>query len=86
MGLFRRHRDDESDPAPQEPSLEEIEENPELLAAESAVNDLPPPPPQSGWFYGSHEGMVTFPGPGPDDDPAVADGDDSPAGEGPADS
>jgi hypothetical protein len=70
MSIFRRQRKEQSPALPAEQSLEEIEENPELLSAEAAVNELPPPPANSDWFYGSHEGMVTFPGPGPDDDPA----------------
>jgi hypothetical protein len=59
-------------------SLAEIEENPDLLAAEAAVNDLPPPPPSgTPWIAGEGAHMVTFPGPGPDDEPP-GEGDDTP--------
>jgi hypothetical protein len=81
MGIFRRNRstalDEPQDELPAEPSLEEIEENPELLAAEAAVNELPPPPPTgTSWVQGGSPGMVTFPGPEPDE---VLE--DEPAGE-----
>jgi hypothetical protein len=70
MGFFSRKRADTPPDLPTEPSLAEIEENPELLAAEAAVNTLPAPPPsETSWIQGSTTGMVTFPGPGPDDEP-----------------
>ncbi|HWD24231.1 MAG TPA: hypothetical protein VG368_02095 [Acidimicrobiales bacterium] len=66
---------------PEEPSLEEIEENPELLAAEAAVNELPPPPPSgASWVQGAGARMVTFPGPDPEE--AVENIEETPLGSG----
>jgi hypothetical protein len=67
MSIFGRRRQRSEDESPAEPTLEEIEENPELLAAEAAVNTLPPPPASAMSILGvagTGPQMVTFPGPG----------------------
>lgn len=45
--IFRRDRQADSGRLDDEASLEEMESNPELLAAEAAVDRLPPPRPSS---------------------------------------
>lgn len=47
MRIFRRDRQVENSRLEDEVSLEEMESNPELLAAEAAVDRMPPPPPSS---------------------------------------
>jgi hypothetical protein len=64
MSFFRRTRSDSPSDPGSDQSLEEIEENPELLAAEAAVNELPPPPPTAhtwGAVQGEPPAMVSFP-------------------------
>ena len=70
MSLFRRkHRDSAAD-VPEEGSLEEMEQNPQLLAAEDAVKSLPPPPPSSNVlkdvFMGTGSQVVISPDEEPD--------------------
>ncbi len=67
MSFFRRKPRAASDAADDERSYAEIESNPELIAAEAAVNDLPPPPPSSDVvrdvYMGSAPGIVGLPVP-----------------------
>ncbi len=63
MRIFRRDRQVENSRLEDEVSLEEMESNPELLAAEAAVDRLPPPPPSSNTilevFMGPRPRIVT---------------------------
>ena len=64
MSIFSRKRSRSTDYDPVEPTLEEIEGNPELLAAEAAVNSLPPPPASASSVLGvaaTGPQMVAFP-------------------------
>jgi hypothetical protein len=65
MSIFGRKSPKASEVSVDEESFEEMEQNPELLAAEKLVNSAPPPPPSMNPFFdvtmGSRPRIVEVP-------------------------
>jgi hypothetical protein len=65
MSIFSRKSPKDFDGSLAEESFEEMERNPELLAAEKLVNSAPPPPPSMNPFFdvtmGSRPRLVEVP-------------------------